>query len=763
MIITKSFIYIYFSYLISILICQEYIYSPLDIIEYINEKVEYTNEDYLSFIDNLSKAFSDAYAFNDICKNPPQPSFNSNYHKKIDIQKELNEIDLTDITPYEFYRKIITILSGLKDSHIQMNWKPLNLDKFFILGPIDYSIKEDEEGNLKIYGQCIDELDDFENSEEIKEICLYYSDTPIKYINDLDPFEYINSFGGNFLSTKNSHGTFSFKLRYHNSVPLSDYPLSLEDLENYKVEFESGDSFETGFLIASDIDIDSERLRNLDSKGKIHKKKIFKSNGRLNIKNNKQKPIRFYKDLLNFIINWNYECEDILKCSSDQTNQINIYYISSFQPSDKELFNQTLENCYKLFDDNIYPIIVINDLNNGGYVSLSQVFLGIISPLIPIKLYSGRMRITDSFKDTEKINEYINSNLTKMDDCLDCTYDYLNDGKINVDYENGINSQLTELFYINNKSIQYSIENSRNKMNNKRKPTDIIIFTDGYSFSAASLFIKYLKDNGGGIIVQYLGNPNKDDEIFDISQSPSPVFSSNILQIFSEDNYNNLLNDYECELQMPGIQTFYSKNNNNNNIPLEYEVSTPDEKSGIYEGFDGDSYNKFIDKAKEIFDKYKNECNSNNKNLLKISEECDEKFNNKYTHGGYECGDDGKWSNNCIASYCDSGYTFDKINKKCIKDTCSSLEPDEEEEENESEKEKEKEKENESQKEKREIYPRKKEKKSKLALYIALPISLVLLLAVVIFLMIYRMKYYNIRNKNYKYKNSSSAQINIQN
>ena len=71
MIITKSFIYIYFSYLISILICQEYIYSPLDIIEYINEKVEYTNEDYLSFIDNLSKAFSDAYAFNDICKNPP--------------------------------------------------------------------------------------------------------------------------------------------------------------------------------------------------------------------------------------------------------------------------------------------------------------------------------------------------------------------------------------------------------------------------------------------------------------------------------------------------------------------------------------------------------------------------------------------------------------------------------------------------------------------------------------------------------------------
>ena len=182
----------------------------------------------------------------------------------------------------------MTILSELKDSHIQMNWKPLNLDKFFILGPIDYSIKEDEEGNIKIYGQCIDQLEDFENSEDIGEICLDYSDTPIKYINNLDPFEYINNFGGNFLSTKNVHGTFSFKLRYHNSVPLSDYPLSLEDLENYKVEFESGDSFETGLLIASDVDIDEDRLRNLDSKGKIHKKKILKNNKSLNFKNSKK-------------------------------------------------------------------------------------------------------------------------------------------------------------------------------------------------------------------------------------------------------------------------------------------------------------------------------------------------------------------------------------------------------------------------------------------------------------------------------------------
>ena len=49
-----------------------------------------------------------------------------------------------------FIEKYGQYLSKLKDIHIQMKWKPLNLDKFFILGPIDYSFKEEEDGNPRI-------------------------------------------------------------------------------------------------------------------------------------------------------------------------------------------------------------------------------------------------------------------------------------------------------------------------------------------------------------------------------------------------------------------------------------------------------------------------------------------------------------------------------------------------------------------------------------------------------------------------------------
>ena len=79
---------------------------------------------------------------------------------------------------------------------------------------------------------------------------------------------------------------------------------------------------------------------------------------------------------------------------------INLYLIID---EDKILID-TIEKYYKIFDNNKYPLIVINNLNDSGYIYLSQIFLGILSPLISIVIYKGRMRITDSFKGQKKLN-----------------------------------------------------------------------------------------------------------------------------------------------------------------------------------------------------------------------------------------------------------------------------------------------------------------------------------------------------------------------
>ena len=78
--------------------------------------------------------------------------------------------------------------------------------------------------------------------------------------------------------------------------------------------------------------------------------------------------------------------------------------------------------------------------------------------------------------------------------------------------------------------------------------------------------------------------------------------------------------------------------------------------------------------------KYKTNCNPNNKKLLKLTNECDKTFKNKYTHGGYECGNDKKWSTKCVASYCDIGYIFDHEQNKCVADGCSKYKKEEKKE-----------------------------------------------------------------------------------
>ena len=621
------------------------IYDPEDFIDYINNKEILTKDEYNSIINYLINIFNDAYAFNEVSINPEQPSIQNDYHNKIDIFMNFVEIrdkiNNNEINkPYDFYRELMTKISELKDSHIQINWNLLNLKSFIILSPVEFNIKEID-GEPKIFISCL--------SEDFAE----FMDEDINMV---------------------------LESCYHNNVPLSDYPLNFDELKELKVVFDSNDELSTKFYIATDSEEDifeENGLRNLNARNKLF------NNKNTTYKNNNKNKLKKKRRLNN--IYWTYKSDDEnLKCYTDTVKEINLYYLSSFQSEDKNNFYSTLQNCITLFDGNKYPIVVINDLNNGGYVSLSQFFLGIISPLVSIDLFKGRLRITESFKDTKDIEEFIETNLTNTKDCLRISYNELINESKNVEYDNNTKSNLTQIFFINNISLHNDIENARKKMNNKRKPTEILIFTDGYTFSAASLFLQYLQKKGGGIIASYMGNPKyKNEEYFDISQSPTPVFQSSLLKIFSPENYillnqriieedkSNYNFKEEWDIQISGIQSFY--NEENTKKPLEYELILPDIQTNIYEVFEEETYEKFINESIKIFEKFKTECNPNNKNLVKVSEECDKEFKYKYIHGGYECGNDGKWSNKCVPSYCDPGYFFDQKNKQCIKDICSSI------------------------------------------------------------------------------------------
>ena len=96
------------------------IYDPYYALNILNASTYYPER--LQFIiDSLSKTFEDAYAFNEISKNPPQPKFSGNYYKKIDMQKRFKEINTNNTSVYKFYQDLKRALADSGDLHISLD------------------------------------------------------------------------------------------------------------------------------------------------------------------------------------------------------------------------------------------------------------------------------------------------------------------------------------------------------------------------------------------------------------------------------------------------------------------------------------------------------------------------------------------------------------------------------------------------------------------------------------------------------------------
>ena len=529
----------------------------------------------------------------------------------------------------------------------------------------------------------------------------------VKSINGKNPFDFISEFGNNCLNFRSPHANFALKSEFIISFyTLTNYPFSYEELSKLNVVYESGDNFTINYLLITGLDLDAVEIkRNFLLKDNNIKKESFidinkiPKNIEKNIIESNKNIININKKLKDFsmYIDWDYEFSNIFRCRADNENEINVYCFNNFRGEEtSEDFLKALAMCAELFDNNTYPIALIGNLNEGDSIVLYHIVLEILSPLITSKVYTA-------FRKTEGIMK--NKDLMSMtfpdaEKCEDHELkSYFN--KVNkINYGNGITDELSEIFLYDGKDIRKALEILKLNLKNKRKPTDIVVIADGYSFSATSILLKYLQYYGGGITVGIYQHPNKRNVPFDSSTSPSPVFTHGHLMKFS-DEYRIMNELYNFKLQLATFQTFY--NINKIDVPLEYEITPVDEIEEIYELFyDTDRYySLYIDKALKTLKKYETHCNPYNKKLVKVTNECDYTFKNDYTHGGYECGDDGYWSTKCVASYCDLGYIFDYAQGKCIIDYCSDLnkegenkEDENEEEENEEEEIEEKEEEN---------------------------------------------------------------------
>ena len=648
-------------------------------------------------IDCLCSTFNDAYAFNEVAKNPPQPSFDNNYHPKVNIQESLKSINLKDISLYKYYQQIKLIFDKLGDQHLTIDISGFSIKSCYFTSPIKLIVKE-YNNKPRIFAQIkVDETEYkyFRNHETVFNITKQNYDIPIKTINGKDPFNYITNFGGDYERLKSPQGCFTYKyFLYNDKLEFFDFPLEKEDLTNFNVVYENGDNFTTDYIAYSDgyfnIEKFNEEIKllvdnyiiNKDKNNKLNKTDIFKDilifrNQKLYRKlfrneNDESEKIKMESQISKS--KWDYNYKYAIACREDNDYKINIFGLMSFAVDTSNDYIETIQKCMELFDQNTYPIILVNILNGGGLVTNSQFLLEALSPNLELNIY-GRMRKTNIIKKSQIIEQFLNI-LSDVDDCEPFSYSSFMRTEKEVNYGNSVSDTLLGPFIFNGRLFREQLNNFKAILKNKRKPTEILLYTDGFSYSATSLLLKYLQYYGGGITVGYFPNPNLNNTPYDSSLSPSSIFTPDALEYLEPEGYETLSSEYHYSITMAGTQTFYTPNEYEK--PLEYEVTPVDEIANIYPNIqiykkesimEASTFDIFINESLKIIEKYKTQCNPNNKKLLLITSECDASFS-EHTHGGYECGSDGLWTKNCVASYCDIGYIFDHEKKKCIDSVC---------------------------------------------------------------------------------------------
>ena len=644
--------------------------------ELISETVteQYCNE----VISNLTALLNEGYIYTDFIKAPIQPKGNESYYiNKVDLINELEKIPKINRKYYDFIRDIYTIIRKTKDGHLlfiaQQSPSNNDLSRYCFLLPFVFNVVNNVDENGNINGTDLRirmDLLSLENPDH--ENFVKYINKKIISINGIDPFQFIEEFAKNikYPYCHSLQCNYIQALDDITSLSLSQYPLIKEELPNITIIFKGEEKeVKVNYMFYA-----------LKKKSKLHQ--FYLEKIKSNIKNNIPLPIfkevvkEFQlKNELNYRKlqdDWDYiDKDESIKCKIDKKNEVNVLLQKTFGPRNYDDYENTMFKCLSEFYSNEYNIIIIEDRNGGGYSELCVPFTQYIRPKV-LKTLSSSQKATELnyeyfIKGDENLNYDTCTPYSNKNELYRNKADIYKDGAKEVIHNR---TKEYELYSIYSKKLMEEKRREYLATNKTKKPTEIIVFTDGFSFSCTSVFIKGLQVYGSAIIVGYNSIPNISKIDFDASQSNSAV------ERFVDSEYIENLSNLGFEVRITNMEQFDPNDKSEPKIPMEFRIYPVDIISNISSRYEDFYYERFIKEAKSIFDRYnaKNECNPDNELLYYETSECDSKINIEHGHGGYLCGKDGYWNkNNCTVAYCDVGYILNNEKNKCIEDPCEKI------------------------------------------------------------------------------------------
>ena len=685
--------------------------------------IDFGSSYYKEAIDDIIKLV-EPYVYLDILKNPPQPEGFSNYFKPVDLIAELKKVKTEGTNFYDFYRSVQKTLNSAKDGHFYFDF-PGNrvfdnkLVDFYAILPLklNIDINNDNEPGMKgvpLGGKIYEK---YPNGPAIKEVIERNMNNFIVSINGISPIDFVLNFGSDYNYLKNKDARYTYASAVLSGKKMLHYlPLLEEDFSDLTVVYSNGESFKTDFYFENIDPVSTRNRRDVNSLKEFARKmlknhderKVIDLDDIIKAYNSGEKPwakqtltekeaIQALKNLdsekiiLEAIevknaskravgiraktINWKYLTSDSkLKCRIDNKNKMNVFFLSGFEPYHNKEFIEVLFECKADFDLNEYPIVVINDNNGGGRLRLALIFQEILQPDMTARTFI-------SFKNDEKVGKLIKAGFEKGSYQNPETgesiksFEELMEGAEVDNFGNGVSHSRSKPALFMYSYIRGHLDKQKLAFKRNQKPTEIIVFTDSYSFSAGSFFTKGLKEAGAAIIVGYNGYPGSKKETFDIGQAPTNKIGQK-LDLLGKDEYNRL-DEKGIDYGSISVGETYRLSDVENGVkplvPREFLFDAPDERVAIYSAYSDDKYDIFMEAAMNVLEKYKTECNPDNLGLHMRNSECDEKINKTHMHGGFVCGADGKWSTKCEGYYCDDGYYFNTKTKECVVDLFHSL------------------------------------------------------------------------------------------
>ena len=680
--------------------------------------IDFGSTYYKEALDDIIKLV-EPYVYLDILKNPPQPKGFNDYFKPVDLISELRKVKTEGTNFYEFYRSVQKALKSTQDGHFGFFFegnKDYNnmLNTFHLIPPLKLftATQSNNMPGMKGTPWRSEFYNNFPNGPATKAIIERNKNNFIVSINGMSPFDFILTFGSEYYnSMKNKDAKYTYASNTLFNYPsLSDLPMLERDFTMFTVVYSNGDSFTSPFYFWNMNAMETKQRSDNDSLKEFAREllenytegtMIGYQDG-IRVYNNSEKPegrkplteIDVVEALKNYdfekrrqskiekntstkvvrtttnAVAWDHSTHDsILKCRVDDMNRMDVFFINSFSPEDTNEFIDILIECKTMFDENEYPIVVIDNFNTGGALVLSAVF----QEILQLDMVS---RIFMSFKNNEKTNKaikpYVETGLFQNPATGKTvrTVEELMEGPEVDIFGNGVYHVRSKPMLAVYSSTRGRIDKIKPEFKRNRKPTEIVVFTDSFSFSAGSFLTKGLKEAGAAIIVGYNGYPGSKKDTFDIGQSPTMVLQTN-LDIHGKDEYNRLKEKgilYACMSVGETFRRADVENGINPLVPREFLFDAPDERVAIYSAYDDSKYEVFMNAAKDVLEKYVVGCNPNNLGLHMRNVLCDAKINKAHMHGGYVCGADGKWSTTCEGYFCDDGYYFDTKTKECVAD-----------------------------------------------------------------------------------------------